>query len=132
MAENSRILSFKPLSHCTRFGKNGCMTLQNPEHRASGASHPAAPRRAILRALCLAEATTLLLLLFVAVPLKHLAGYPIAVSVMGPIHGFVFLMFGWRVVQALAAGDISGRTGAKLIVAAFVPFGGIYSWRALR
>ncbi|WP_079415877.1 DUF3817 domain-containing protein [Thiomonas intermedia] len=108
------------------------MNLQDAEHKVSGPSRITEPRLAILRGLCLAEATTLLALLLVAVPMKHLAGYPIAVSVMGPIHGFVFLVFGWRVVQAMAAGDISGRTGAKLIVAAFVPFGGIYSWRALR
>ncbi len=35
----------------------------------------------------LVEATTLVLLVGVAVPLKHFAGQPTAVAVMGPIHG---------------------------------------------
>lgn len=108
------------------------MTPQNPESSARGSSLARKSSLSTLRALCLAEATTLLALLFVAVPLKHLAGYPIAVAVMGPIHGFVFLVFGWMLVQAVATGLISRRTGAKLILAAFVPFGGIYSWRELR
>lgn len=108
------------------------MNRQAPESSAIGSSFIPKPRFTPLRVLCLVEAATLLTLLLIAVPLKHLAGYPIAVEVMGPIHGFVFLVFGWQVVQAMTAGDISGRTGAKLILAAFVPFGGLYSWRALR
>lgn len=125
-------MSIQPLFHYTRFAKNGGMTLQDPESSVSGSAFTPKTRISILRVFCLVEATTLLALLLIAVPLKHLAGYPLAVEVMGPIHGFVFLVFGWMVVQAVAAGSISGRTGAKLLLAAFVPFGGIYSWRALR
>ena len=40
-----------------------------------------------LQYLSLLEATTLVVLVCVAVPLKHLAGYPVAVSIMGPVHG---------------------------------------------
>lgn len=87
---------------------------------------------ALLRVFCLVEATTLLALLLLGLPLKYLAGYPQAVSVLGPVHGFVFLTFGWMVVKALVAGEISGSEGAKLIFAACLPFGGLYSWRALR
>ncbi|WP_175168775.1 DUF3817 domain-containing protein [Achromobacter kerstersii] len=85
-----------------------------------------------LRLFCLAETATLLALLFVAVPLKHLAGYPFGVSVLGPIHGFVFLAFGWSVAQSIGEGTIHWRTGGKLMLAACLPFGGIYSWWSLR
>ncbi|MGO3869738.1 hypothetical protein CLH39_10155 [Alcaligenes faecalis] len=89
-------------------------------------------RVAQLRFFCLVEAVTLLTLLFIAVPLKHLAGYPLGVSVIGPIHGFVFLVFGWSVAQSIGAGSISPQAGGRLLFAACLPFGGIFSWWSLR
>lgn len=71
-----------------------------------------------------AEATTLLLLVGVAVPLKHLAGYADAVHVMGPVHGLVFLAYLWMAVQTVAGGGWSTVETARLIVGAMVPFGG--------
>lgn len=85
-----------------------------------------------LRRMCLVEAVTLLALLFVAVPLKHLAGQPSAVSVMGPVHGFAFLALCWTVNHAVASRDIPARTGWRLVFAACVPFGGFHGWRTLR
>jgi integral membrane protein len=40
-----------------------------------------------LRLIALLEGTTLILLVLVAMPLKYQFGLPIAVSIMGPIHG---------------------------------------------
>src|SRR5262245_39185516 len=40
-----------------------------------------------------AEATTLLLLLGLAVPLKHLGGWSMGVHVAGPVHGLAFLAY---------------------------------------
>lgn len=108
------------------------MQLQNPEYGTTESSMRRRPHLALLRAFCLVEAVTLLTLLLVAVPLKHLAGYALAVSVMGPVHGFAFLLFGWMVTQAVSAEDISGLAGGKLVLVACLPFGGIYSWWALR
>ncbi len=108
------------------------MNLHRTDGRAISAAHQDNSRLARLRILCLIEASTLLALLLVAVPLKHLAGYPLAVAVMGPLHGFVFLTFGWFVIRAVGERVISGMTGGKLMLAACLPFGGIYSWRALR
>ena len=84
-----------------------------------------------LRVLCLVEAVTLLVLLGVAVPLKHLVGLPSAVSVMGPVHGFVFLVLCWAVNHAVASRDIPARTGWRLVLAACVPFGGLHGWLTL-
>ena len=84
-----------------------------------------------LRVMCLMEAVTLLVLLFVAVPLKHLAGLPAAVSVMGPVHGFAFLALCWTVNHAVASRDIPARTGWRLVFAACVPFGGVHGWFTL-
>ncbi len=76
-----------------------------------------------LRVIALIEGTTLILLFLVAVPLKYQFDLPIAVSVMGPIHGVAFIAYIVALVAALGSGLIGI---VKLVVgtlAAFVPFG---------
>ena len=83
--------------------------------------------RAQLRRLEIAsfvEATTLLLLVGVAVPLRHLAGYADVVHVMGPIHGLVFLAYIWTAIQTVAGGGWTATDTARLFAGALVPFGG--------
>ncbi len=45
------------------------------------------------RMLGLIEASSLLVLLFIAMPLKYLAGIPEAVRVVGMIHGLLFVVY---------------------------------------
>ena len=76
-----------------------------------------------IRAFALIEGTTLLLLLFVAMPLKYKLGIPMAVSVMGLVHGIAFMLY--LSVLGLAFVD-KNLTVLKLLVgavAAFIPFG---------
>jgi integral membrane protein len=77
-----------------------------------------------LRIAAVAEATTLLLLVGAAVPLKHLGDWPTAVRVLGPVHGFAFVTYLWLVLQALGAGLLSRGEAARLALAAFVPVAG--------
>jgi len=84
-------------------------------------------RMRALRWLCWLEATTLLVLVLIAVPLKHLSDWPLGVSVMGPLHGLVFIAFGWAVISRWAAEEISRRMAIKLVLAATLPLGGFYS-----
>ena len=121
-----------PLSHYTDYGENRYMTHQDPQYRSIDSPLKPTPPLALLRVACLGEAATLLALLMVAVPLKHLAGYTLAVSVMGPVHGFAFLAFGWVVVKTVGTGDITWHQAGKLVLAACIPFGGIYSCWALK
>lgn len=85
-----------------------------------------------LRLLALAEAATLLALLFVAVPLKHFMGIAEASRIMGPVHGLTFLAFCWVVVQSWSEGLIARRDAARLFVGACLPFGGIINERWLK
>ena len=85
-----------------------------------------------LRWLSLFEGTTLLALLLVAVPLKHLAHLPLAVSIVGPIHGLVFCAYIWAVVEAVAGEGWDRRDALRLILAAFVPLGSFANVRFLR
>ncbi len=76
-----------------------------------------------LRIASLAEGATLLVLLLVAVPLKRLADVPMAVSLMGPIHGLAFLIYSVMVMQALFTRLITPFDTVRLMLAAFIPFG---------
>lgn len=48
----------------------------------------------------MAEGISFLVLLFIAVPLKRMGGYPEAVQIIGPIHGLLFLLYVLTVIQA--------------------------------
>ena len=85
-----------------------------------------------LRAASLVEGSTLLALVFVAVPLKHLGGWSAAVAVLGPVHGLAFLFYALSVIEAVAGGGWTRREAARLLVTAFVPFGGFANLPLLR
>jgi integral membrane protein len=84
-----------------------------------------------MRAVSLLEGATLVLLLGVAVPLKHLAGLPVATSIMGPIHGIAFVLYVWMLVQTLSLGGWTRAEAARMVLAAFIPFGAFVNERAL-
>jgi integral membrane protein len=78
----------------------------------------------------LLEGTTLLVLVGVAVPLKHLGGYPTFASVMGILHGVAFLFYWWLLVRTATANSWSRTVTISATAAALVPFGGwIIAWR---
>ena len=70
-----------------------------------------------LRLVALLEGTSFLVLLFVAMPLKYLAGLPLAVRIVGSLHGLLFLMF---LAALLRAGSQRGWPSAA---------GCSHSWR---
>ena len=77
-----------------------------------------------LRILALLEGLSLLVLVFVAVPLKHIYGDPSLVRSVGSVHGVLFLLF----VLNTASAGIEYRwkfsvTTWKVLLACFIPFG---------
>ena len=91
-----------------------------------------------LRFASLFEGATLGVLVCVAVPLKHLAGVPVAIAIMGPIHGIAFIVYVWLSIYVLSGGSVlSGgdwrrADAARLLVPAFIPFGALYTIGFLR
>ncbi|MCD0451370.1 DUF3817 domain-containing protein [Actinocorallia sp. API 0066] len=73
------------------------------------------------RYVSLAEATSFLLLLLVAMPLKYLADQPLAVSVVGAAHGGLFLAY--VALVALTFRDLGWSLGRAFLalVAAVLP-----------
>ena len=91
-----------------------------------------------LRLASLFEGTTLGVLVCIAMPLKHLAGVPVATAIMGPIHGVAFIVYVWLTINMLSGGNVL-RGGdwrradvARLLVPAFIPFGALYTICFLR
>ena len=62
-------------------------------------------------------------LLFFAVPLKYLGDLPLAVHVVGPIHGTLFAWLSLLVVGGLTSRDRPMSWGVRIMVAALLPFG---------
>ena len=85
-----------------------------------------------LRAVGLCEGVSFLVLLGIAMPLKYLAGYPLAVRVVGWIHGLLFIGFCYSLFEAAAARGWPWTKSAKFFVAALLPFGPFVIDRGLR
>lgn len=85
-----------------------------------------------MRQVSLVEGSTLIVLIFIAVPLKHLGGYPVATAAMGPIHGIAFVLYVWMLIQTVVSGEWSRAEILKLAIAAIVPFGAFFNERVLK
>jgi len=85
-----------------------------------------------LRLLGFLEGSSLLILVFLAMPLKHFFHWPYLTQCMGPIHGGLFLLF---VINSFSVGaDLHWKfqkTTYKLLLACMVPFGTFYIDRTL-
>ena len=78
------------------------------------------------------EGTSLLLLVFVAVPVKYLLGEPVLVRTMGPIHGITFLAYVWTLMQLQGAAAWPRNRSILMFCAAFIPFGSYIALSRLR
>jgi integral membrane protein len=76
-----------------------------------------------LRPVALLEGASFLILLFIAMPLKYLAGLPLAVRVVGSIHGALFLLFLAALYRAAQARAWPRRRALTAFVASILPFG---------
>lgn len=68
------------------------------------------------------EGLSFLLLLFVAMPLKYLAGQPLAVKLVGWAHGVLFIWFGWVLFRAWRD-RLPFIMAAAAFIASLLPFG---------
>lgn len=66
-------------------------------------------------------------LLGIAVLLKHFAGNPAAVSILGPIHGMAFLSYLWLILKTVSSEEWSKSEIARLLIAAVIPFGAFFN-----
>ncbi|WP_174727012.1 DUF3817 domain-containing protein [Mesobacillus harenae] len=71
------------------------------------------------------EGLSLLVLLFIAMPLKYAAGFPEAVTFVGSLHGFLFVLY--LIIIAYTTFKIrwSIKWVISAIAVAFIPFGNL-------
>jgi integral membrane protein len=85
-----------------------------------------------LRAIGNLEGISYLLLLGVAMPLKYLAGWPMAVKVAGSIHGFLFVAFMVALANVWKTEKWSVKKLANAFILSFIPFGTFYLDKQIR
>ncbi|WP_437841349.1 DUF3817 domain-containing protein [Sorangium sp. So ce321] len=85
-----------------------------------------------LRLVAILEGLSYLLLLFIAMPLKYLAGLPLAVRVVGSAHGLLFVLFLAALLRAAVARRWSLGRASLAFVSSVVPFGTFVFDRSLQ
>ena len=85
-----------------------------------------------LRLVALLEGSSFLALLFIAMPLKYLAGLPLAVRIVGSVHGLLFLMFLAALFRAGRQRRWPFSRSLLAFVSSIVPFGTFLFDRSLR
>lgn len=80
------------------------------------------PNLPLLKWAALFEGSSLLLLIFIAMPLKYMAAIPTAVKIVGPIHGFLFLSFVAIILSYMLKRKLAATTTLIGLVSAFIPF----------
>jgi integral membrane protein len=80
-----------------------------------------------LRIIGFLEGISLLVLIFVAVPLKYYFQNPGLSKALGPIHGAIFLLFLFNTLSVGVEQNWKFKTTTwKIILACFIPFGTFY------
>lgn len=80
-----------------------------------------------LRLLAFLEGISLLILIFIAVPLKYYFGDPLMTKYLGSIHGALFLLFVFNALRTGIEQQWKFReTTWKVLAACFIPFGTFY------
>lgn len=80
-----------------------------------------------LRIIGFLERVSLLILLFVAVPLKYAFGEPFLTKAMGTMHGALFLLFIFNTISVGVEQNWKfKKTTWKVLLACVIPFGTFY------
>jgi len=69
------------------------------------------------------EGVSFLVLLGIAMPLKYFFGIPMAVTIVGALHGLLFVLYVLAIVYATIALRWKFGRAAGAFLAAFLPFG---------
>lgn len=86
----------------------------------------------LLRAVSLTEGVSFLVLTLVAMPLKYVWHWPLAVKYAGWAHGALFLSLAALTLNALLRGMIPFKTACLVGIAALLPTGPFFADRLLR
>jgi len=72
------------------------------------------------------EGSSLLILLFIAMPVKYLMGEPVGVRIVGALHGGLFMLYIYLLVNLSSDQSWSWKKTLKGFILSSVPFGTFY------
>ncbi len=75
------------------------------------------------RTISFIEGISFLVLLFIAMPLKYLAGIPLAVKIVGMTHGILFILFVIALYKSVREYNWQNKMTIKLFIYSLIPFG---------
>jgi integral membrane protein len=78
------------------------------------------------------EGYSYLILLFLAMPLKYIMGYPVATKIAGMIHGILFIIFVYQLLEARSEEGFGKKETLWYFILSLVPFGSFYTDRLLK
>lgn len=84
-----------------------------------------------LRAIAFVEGLSYLVLLGVAMPLKYWAGMPLAVRLVGSLHGLMFVLLMLAIAEGWTRRGKSLGWAVKLGILSLLPFGTFFADRGL-
>ncbi len=70
-----------------------------------------------------AEGISFLVLLFIAMPLKYWGDMPLAVRIVGSLHGILFVAFIAVLIEAKTKMNLTLMVTIKAFIASLIPFG---------
>lgn len=85
-----------------------------------------------LRFVGIAEGVSFLILLLIAMPLKYVAGMPLAVTIAGSLHGFLFILLMVAMIRAGSEFEWQPKRYIEVVVAAVLPTGTFFLDRKLK
>lgn len=87
---------------------------------------------AFLRSVALLEASSFLLLLFIAMPLKYALGMPLAVKIVGSVHGGLFVVFCFALWRVLMTTNWPFSRAVLVFIASLLPLVPFFIDRRMR
>ncbi len=73
------------------------------------------------------EGYSFIILLFIAMPLKYSFGFPIATKIAGMIHGLLFMMFVYQLIESMKDVPFNKKEALIYFILSLVPFGSFYT-----
>ena len=77
------------------------------------------------------EGISFIILIFIAMPIKYMAGYPIATKIVGPIHGLLVFAFIYQIIEAKKEAGFTAKESILYFILSLIPFGSFYTDRVL-
>ncbi|MCB0508796.1 MAG: DUF3817 domain-containing protein [Chitinophagales bacterium] len=78
------------------------------------------------------EGYSYLILLCIAMPLKYVYGYPIAVKIAGSLHGILFIAFVYYIFKMYQDKQLDIKSAAIALLLSIIPFGTFFLRKTLK